>query len=271
MMASIKNLAWKTFYALAPLRYPRFRITLYDFLRKTRNLRGDESPFTLYRDWRKGQIERLGLDFFKEYPEYGDFSDKYYGKIDRIGLALSFLDYALEVEGDVVEFGVHYGHTAVALNRRLQAQGSDKNLWLFDSFEGMPEISNPLDSAWERGDLAAPVEVVERVFKDDERVKIVPGFFSDSLPKHPDLKLAFCHVDADLYESIKECIEYIMPRLSPGGIIVFDDYGFRSCPGAKVAIHEAFDAMNQPVTPLPTGQAVYINLRGALNVDRGES
>jgi hypothetical protein len=132
-------------------------------------------------------------------------------------------------------------------------------LFLFDSFAGLPEIVNDLDKAWEQGGLAAPVEHVQELFKGVSRVHIVPGFFSDTLPDYPDLRFSFCHVDADLYTSIKECIEYIIPRLSPGGTIVFDDYGFRATVGAKAAIEEC---LGTNIVPLPTAQAIYIHHPG---------
>jgi O-methyltransferase len=122
----------------------------------------------------------------------------------------------------------------------------------------MPDITHPLDESWRKGDLASPVENVKALFSDSPRVNIVPGFFSETLPLHPDLKFCFCHVDADLYTSIRECIDYILPRLSVGGAIVFDDYGFRNTPGAKAAVEESFGQPYPSFIPLPTGQAVYI-------------
>jgi hypothetical protein len=154
---------------------------------------------------------------------------------------------------------VYRGHTAAAIKRTLEKHGSDKALYLFDSYAGMPDVTHPVDGDWEKGDLASGVEHVQQLFEDQSGVHIVPGYFNNTLPDHQDLKFSFCHVDADLYTSIKECIEFILPRLSEGGTIVFDDYGFRDCPGAKEAIEEALGADCPSFIPLPTGQAIYVS------------
>ena len=234
-----------------------FRITAHDLARSTAALRHTYSPFNLYLGWRHEQIERLGLDFYKEEESLADGFQNHYGKIDRIALVNSFLQSCRAVPGDVAEFGVYRGHTAAAMNQILEKEQVGKHLYLFDSFAGIPEVTHPMDGAWKKGDLASSVDTVSKLFQDSSRVKIVQGFFSETLPTYPDLRFSFCHVDADLYTSIRECIDYILPRLSEGGVIMFDDYGFADCPGAKTAITESFGSEFPNFVALPTGQAVY--------------
>ena len=73
-----------------------------------------------------------------------------------------------------------------------------------------------------------------------------------------DSRVAFAHVDVDVYQSVWDCCEFIYPRLTTGGVMVFDDYGFPTCPGARKAVDEFF--ANKPETPiiLQTGQAIAI-------------
>ena len=235
-----------------------FRLTAHDILRKTPALKDDTSPLTLYLDWRHEQIQRLNLHSYRDHPVLGDVFRSYYGKVDRIALVASFLQASSGVQGDVAEFGVYRGHTAAAMDGVLGDQGSEKRLYLFDSFSGMPASSHPLDTSWEKGDLAAQVEDVQRLFKNSSRALVVPGYFSETFPQYPDLHFSFCHVDCDMYTSVQECIAYILPRLSAGGVIVFDDYGFRDCLGAKAAIEEFLGGSRSSFVPLPTGQAVYL-------------
>lgn len=236
-----------------------FRLTAFDVIRPTNALRTDISPLNLYLDWRHQQFERQDMGFYKTHPVLYDIAETFYGKIDRISLVVSSLEASLGADGDVAEFGVYRGHTAASIKRTLEKHGSEKELYLFDSFTGMPNITHPLDGDWEKGDLASGVEHVQQLFEGQKGVKIVPGYFSDTFKDYEGLRFSFCHVDADLYTSIKEFIEFILPRLSEGGTIVFDDYGFRNCPGAKQAIEEAFRAGCPSFIPLPTGQAVYIS------------
>ena len=134
----------------------------------------------------------------------------------------------------------------------MEQRKSEKQLYLFDSFLGMPEITHPLDGVWKKGDLASPVESVRELLKGSQRVNIVPGYFNETLPQHPNLRFSFCHVDCDLYTSVKECISYILPRLSVGGVIVFDDYGFRDTQGRKQRSKSALARhVNSPFPYLP--------------------
>lgn len=262
MIRAARKIVGKALRRVVLFKSHEFRVTALDLVRRTQTLRGDWSPLKLYLDWRHSQIERLKLDFYQGHPVVGEIYDSYYGKVDRIALVVSFLQGSLCVPGDVAEFGVYMGHTAAAMDRALAQANSGKKLYLFDSFSGMPKVTHPLDGAWKEGDLASPVEVVRQLFDGSERVNILPGYFNDILPHHSDLRFAFCHVDCDLYTSVKECIEYILPRLSVGGVIVFDDYGFRETPGAKAAIEEHFGQTCPNFVPLPTAQAVYFGRLG---------
>ncbi len=53
-------------------------------------------------------------------------------------------------------------------------------------------------------------------------------------------RVAWAHIDVDIYAAVRDCLEYLYPRMAPGGMIVLDDYGFPSCPGARRAVDEFF-------------------------------
>jgi predicted O-methyltransferase YrrM len=69
----------------------------------------------------------------------------------------------------------------------------------------------------------------------DEQVRFLPGWFCDSLPDAPVEQLAVLRLDGDLYESQRDVLVSMEPRVSPGGFIIIDDYHF---PGVKRAVHE---------------------------------
>jgi hypothetical protein len=260
MIGSLRSTAGRALRGLVVFKSQEFRINVLDLLRRTPALRGDSSSLAAYLDWRHQQIQRLGLGFYREFPDFKAFLDSYHSKVDRIALVVSYLQASFRVPGDVAEFGVFRGHTAVALGRELRQRNSTKRLFLFDSFAGMPVVTHPLDQDWKAGDLSYPVERVRALFEGSNEVTLVEGFFSDTFPLHPDLRFSFCHVDSDLYSSVTECIDYILPRLTPGGVIVFDDYGGRATPGAKAAVEERLGGEPPRFVPLPTGQAVYVHL-----------
>ena len=63
------------------------------------------------------------------------------------------------------------------------------------------------------------------------------GFFPDSFNGFNE-KISFLHLDVDLYNSYKNCLDFFYPLLVNGGIITFDEYDNTKWTGAKVAIDE---------------------------------
>lgn len=159
------------------------------------------------------------------------------------------------VAGDAAEVGVYKGGTAVLLAQRFETAG--KRLLLFDTFEGMPESADARVDRHRAGDFDdTSLEAVTRALSAWEDVELVPGFFPETAKPAADRKFALVHVDVDIYQSVLDCCEFFYPRLSPGGAIVFDDYGQRSCPGARKAVDEFFADKPEHPFYLPTGQCV---------------
>ena len=161
-------------------------------------------------------------------------------------------------EGDVAELGVYNGGSARLLAKTLEKYHSGKNLFLFDTFEGLPFHDDKLDMH-KSGDLQSnKFEEVKEYLNDCKNAIFYKGLFADTLQIVKNNIFSFVHIDADLYSSITECVEFFYPRLIKGGIIIFDDYGFVSCPGAKKAVDNLF--IDKPEVPiyLPTGQCLVI-------------
>ncbi len=72
---------------------------------------------------------------------------------------------------------------------------------------------------------------------------------------------SFVHVDVDLYEPTLACLEYFVPRLAPGGVIINDDYGSQSFPGAGRAWDLYFEDFGLPAFALEGGQSVFIRTK----------
>ena len=171
------------------------------------------------------------------------------------------------VPGDLAEVGVYKGGTALLLAEAIPSWDQSK-VHLFDTFSGMPSTALPGVDIHKAGDFHdTSVKDVEAFLAGNqsgsERFRIYPGFFPESANRSglPDLlEFSFVHVDVDIYQSVLDCCKWFYPKLSKGGIMVFDDYGFPSCPGAKKAVDEYF--VGKPSSPvyLPTGQCVVMNL-----------
>jgi len=181
---------------------------------------------------------------------------------DRCHVLATLASQAAGLEGDWVEAGVYRGGTARLLVRLLDdvEPGGTTRLHLFDTFEGMPVTDADLDDHVE-GDFAdtsleAVRDRVVQVSSDPDRVTFHPGRIPETFAGLDDLRVALAHVDVDIHRSVADCCEFLYPRLVVGGFLVFDDYGFPSCPGARRAVDDFFNDKPEVPLVLPTGQAV---------------
>jgi O-methyltransferase len=139
-----------------------------------------------------------------------------------------------QIQGDLIECGVFRGGATIFMRGILKAHGSSKLVWLADSFEGLPPPSPekyPVDkdsSYHEMTELAVGLQEVLQNFKNyelyDDQVKVLKGFFKDTLPKAPIKSLALLRVDGDMYESTMDTLTNLFPRVSVGGFVLIDDY-----------------------------------------------
>jgi len=128
----------------------------------------------------------------------------------------------------------------------------------FDSFQGFPEPSSPKDQrAWgpetKAGQIKVSKDTILKKLKASglppafipEKIKLVPGFFEQSLDEFsPNKKFFFVNLDVDLYSSYKTCLPYFWKHTAQGGVICFDEYHNPKWPGAKEAIDEFCSLQN---------------------------
>jgi len=193
----------------------------------------------------------------------GEFADYYklaaprsLVSADRCFVLYSLLKQALHIPGDIWECGVYRGGTAAMIARLLKNLCPSKQLYLFDTFEGMPQTDSEKD--WHKqGDFSdTSLEGVMNYIDSKEQCVVRKGFIPDTFKGLESAQVALAHIDVDIYRSIIDCLEFIWPRLSPGGFIVFDDYGAPTCPGARSAVDDFFRDRDSVPLCIPTGQAL---------------
>ncbi len=177
---------------------------------------------------------------YEEISVEGEFWDKYFLH------AASLVD---KIEGSFVEVGFGLG-TSANIFVKLMNQGSitKRNLWLYDSFEGFPQPSTEDSSprSPKKGQWKVPIEPALKIKdKIDTSVHVIKGFFEETIPSsYTDGQIAILHLDCDLYNSYKVCLEGLYHKVAPGGLILFDEYKspkqLRGFPGAAKAIDEFF-------------------------------
>jgi O-methyltransferase len=138
---------------------------------------------------------------------------------------------AINVPGDFLEVGVWRGGTASLIAKACQNSG--KKVYLADTFLGVVKASSA--DGWYKGGEHADTtpRIVEELLGSVglNNFKLLTGIFPDDTAHLIHGNLAFIHIDVDVYKSAKDIFDWAFPKLSPGGIVVVDDYGFDRCPG----------------------------------------
>lgn len=163
---------------------------------------------------------------------------------------LDRLHASMESDGDICEFGVCQGATSALIGNEIK--DGVKKLWLFDSFEGLPQPSKEdvlINDIFNLGSMDSyegemccdQEEVRERLAEiafPVERTVITPGFIEDVIVSKPMPEaVSFAYVDFDFYTPIKTTLKFLHTVLTPGGAVMVDDYGFFSA-GAQQAVDE---------------------------------
>lgn len=153
------------------------------------------------------------------------------------------------IAGDVVEFGTAEGKSAAYM-----ASLTNKKIWLYDSFEGLPEPDpdEHADSIFVKGAMSIPQEVTLNHFSNNRLPKptLVKCWFESVKPEDLPEQIAFAHLDGDFYKSIKDSLAIVWPRLTRGGKMVIDDYNHGGLPGVKKAVLEF--VAKEPLAQLET-------------------
>ncbi len=164
------------------------------------------------------------------------------------------------IAGDIVECGVWRGGACLLASHVLeQERDEQKQIWLYDTFEGMPSPSaedriassgqamterNP--KGWWSVDIREVKSLLSASFPDRNRFRFVKGRVENTLAKEVPGQLSVLRLDTDWYESTAMELEALYPRLSRGGVLIIDDYGHFT--GVRKAVDEYF--RRQEIVPL---------------------
>lgn len=168
---------------------------------------------------------------------------------------------AARVEGDFVELGVFKGHTTLFVAEYLGFQDWPRKWFLYDTFEGVPD--DQLDAGWADSNARAykgtfSYEAVAAQFAPFPNIVLTKGRVPEILDEVCPDAIAFVHVDLNNTAAEIAALEKLYDRITPGGVIVFDDYGWATARAQHDAEDRWFAERGLEILPLPTGQGLFI-------------
>ncbi|MBI2311665.1 MAG: class I SAM-dependent methyltransferase [Betaproteobacteria bacterium] len=173
-------------------------------------------------------------------------------------------NHCLGVAGDFVECGVFRGFSMAVVADYLGFENVSKTLYLYDTFEGIPEEfnsenrSNAIYKRENAGDRDALYRQVQNTFVKYPNVRIVRGIVPHSLREACPEAVAFLHLDMNSSKSEIGALEALFDKVTPGGIVVFDDYGWSGYLQQKLAEDAFMGKRGHQILELPTGQGLLI-------------
>lgn len=192
-------------------------------------------------------------------------------RYERFYNLIQWLKYVQGLSGGVVECGVWRGLSSFLICHYLNDATpgfNGQDFHIFDSFEGLSE-PEPIDvdprairADWpsqpKQGAYSAQIDVVRNTLGEFPAVSFNKGWIPAVFAGQPVRSYRFVHIDVDLHSPVAASLEFFLPQLVEGGVLVVDDFGSLHWPGAKAAVEEFSVRHAIPFVGLSSGQAVII-------------
>lgn len=208
-----------------------------------------------------GEYGKIWVEDDSFFDYYRRFEPGNTASAERKFFLRSLLSLVDSLPGDTAECGAYRGASSWLICDQLKETG--KTHFIFDSFEGLSTPSHVDGEYWSKGDLCSGEEMLKEHLSAFNNVKVCKGWIPQSFNDAAERSFCFVHIDVDLYQPTLDSIKFFYPRVVEGGIILSDDYGFNTCPGARMAFDEYMRDKPEKIVHVPTGQAFII--KGAVS------
>jgi O-methyltransferase len=176
----------------------------------------------------------------------------------RLNTLIWAAKHALHIPGDFVECGVWRGFCSAVIVDYIEFKTIPKKFYLYDTFAGIPE---EYDTEKHNHPMMAPPGLYEQVcqtFEAHSNVVIVRGIVPLSFEQAVPEKIAFLHLDMNSSKSEISALEVLFDRVSPGGLIVFDDFGWMGYGAQHIAEQKFMRERGHSILEIPSGQGLLI-------------
>lgn len=195
---------------------------------------------------------------FVEASERNAGNDQERSLVLRLNTLLWAAAEAKRIAGDFVECGVWRGYCSAVIADYLDFARVAKTFYLYDTFDGIPaHLDSEGHDAPSFHEPGLYESVVAR-FAPYPNVKVVRGVVPDSFANAVPDKIAFLHLDLNSSKSEIAALEVLFDRITPGGIVVFDDYGWSGYAAQQDAEDAFMSRRGHRILELPTGQGLLI-------------
>jgi O-methyltransferase len=245
LKASVQGTLRKCGYELVKLPTRGKRITLpYEEIH----------PLATYAPWNADQAFVSTWETIRDYT----LVDEY-----RCWELWMLAEQSAKLQGSIIEVGVWRGGTGALLAKKAELSGIKDPVYLCDTFTGVVKASVN-DSSYTGGEHADTSRgLVEHLVRDLlhlSNVTLLQGIFPEETGDVIEDERTFrlCHVDVDVYQSARDIVAWIWKRMVVGGIMVYDDYGNKSCPGITKCVNEQLKEKDRTVIYNLNGHAIVI-------------
>jgi hypothetical protein len=168
---------------------------------------------------------------------------------------------ARHIGGDFVECGVNRGGLAMAQMRTVGFENLDKNYWLVDTYAGFPDSQRHLVSEVQKQERYSECyQEVLQTFAPYPNARVIRGVVPEVLPQVKAEKVCYLSLDMNCAEPEIAALEWFWDKLSPGAIVLMDDYAYIGYGRQKEALDALSAQKKVPILGLPTGQGLLIKL-----------
>lgn len=213
---------------------------------------GAVEPAADYRPWDVDEAFRKAYQQIAEHTKV----DQY-----RCYALWVLLAQAVDLPGDVIEVGVWRGGTGALLGLQLARLAPERRLYLADTFEGVVK-AGPRDDYYKGGEHAdtdrATVETLLESCGLSSATLLSGVFPEETGAEVTSDAICFCHIDVDVYQSAKDVVDWVWPKLTAGGVVVYDDYGFYGCEGVTALGNEDIHKGDRLFVQNLNGQGVIV-------------
>jgi hypothetical protein len=161
--------------------------------------------------------------------------------------------HTAKVPGDIAEVGVYRGGSA----RLICEQKGERGLHLFDTFEGLPPVTE-WDAKFRKGGFASSFDQVQQYLSAFPHVSLHKGLFPETARDLEDLRFSFVHLDVDLHESTRNGLTWFYPRMNCGAILVSHDYTIAA--GVRKAVDEFMADKPECLIELSGSQVAFVKV-----------